>query len=228
MEIPSVPDPTAINIQPNKPSDGSTRLAENFDTFLTLLTTQLSNQDPLDPLDSNEFVAQLVSFSGVEQAINTNTKLDNLVRLLSSSQTAAAVGFLGTTVEAKGDTAPLANGEARYVYSLPTNAASTTIEIRDDQGNIVFTGGGDVAAGDHAYVWDGRDSAGVSLPDGNYSIAVSATDTLGNPIDATTRVSGRVTGVDTSSGAPVLTVNGAQVPFDDIVSVRETNPGATL
>ncbi len=227
MDIPSVPDPNAINIQPSK-SDSGTRLAEDFDTFLSLLTTQLANQDPLDPLDSNEFVAQLVSFSGVEQAINTNTKLDSLVGLLTTSQTAAAVGFLGTTVEAKGDTATLANGEATYIYNLPANAASTTIQIRDDQGNIVFTGSGEVAAGDHTYVWDGRDSNGTALPDGVYSISVTAKDSFGKPIDATTRISGRVTGVDTSSGSPVLTINGAQVPFEDIVSVRETDPGTAL
>lgn len=223
MNIPSVPDPNAINIQPRKPSGGSTGLANNFNTFLTLLTTQLSNQDPLDPLKSNEFVAQLVSFSGVEQAINTNTKLDSLVGLLSSSQTASAVGFLGTTVGAKGDTAPLADGAANYFYNLPTNAATVTVEIRNDQGDIVFSGDGDVAAGDHAYTWDGRNSAGVAQPDGNYSIAVSATDDSGKPIAATTRVSGRVTSVDTSSGTPVLTINGAQIPLGDIVSVRETN-----
>jgi len=228
MEIPSVPDPNAVNIQPSKPGGSGTRLAEDFDTFLTLLTTQLANQDPLDPLNSNEFVAQLVSFSGVEQAINTNTKLDSLVGLLTTSQAAAAVGFLGTTVEAKGDTAALANGEATYIYNLPGNAASTTIQIRDDQGDIVFSGGGAVTAGDHTYVWDGRDSSGNTLPDGNYSISVSATDSFGNPIDATTRVSGRVTGVDTSSGSPVLTINGVQIPFSDVVSVREADQNTTI
>ncbi len=220
--IPTVPDPNAVTIASSQPKSSGLRLSEDFDTFLTLLTTQLSNQDPLDPLDSNEFVAQLVSFSGVEQAINTNTKLDDLIGLLSANQTAAAVGLLGTTVDAKGDSATLANGEARYIYGLSANAASTTIEIRNDQGQLVYTGGGEVAAGEYTFVWDGRDNNGVSQPDGVYSITVTAKDARGDPVETSTRITGRVTGVDTSSGKPVLTVNGVEVPMDDVVSVRET------
>lgn len=222
--IPTVPDPNAVTVAPNQPKSSGLRLSEDFDTFLTLLTTQLSNQDPLDPLDSNEFVSQLVSFSGVEQAINTNTKLDDLIGLMSANQTAAAVGLLGATVDAKGDSATLANGEARYIYELSANAAATTIEIRNDQGQLVYTGSGEVAAGEHNFVWDGRDNNGVAQPDGTYSITVTAKDARGDPVETSTRISGRVTGVDTSSGTPVLTVGGVEVPMDDVVSVRESTP----
>ncbi|MFQ5785758.1 MAG: flagellar hook assembly protein FlgD [Alphaproteobacteria bacterium] len=201
-----------------------TSLAGDFDTFLTLLTAQLSNQDPLDPLNSNEFVAQLVSFTGVEQAVNTNTNLEKLVDLFTGNQAAAAVGYLGTTVEAKGNAAVLGNGSASFDYSLPENAAATDIVIQNAQGAVVFTGNGEPTAGEHSFVWDGLDDNGVQQPDGTYTITVTARDAAGAPITVETRMQGRVTGVDTLDGELTLIVNGVPVPFSDVISVRESDP----
>ena len=196
-------------------------LAINFDNFLTLLTTQLSQQDPLDPLDSNEFVAQLVSFTGVEQAINTNANIEKLIDLIKVVQSASAVGYLGTTIEAKGDTAMLADGEATYVYSLPETVATTSIVITNDQGEVVYVGEGETAAGEHSFVWNGRNNAGLPQPDGTYRISLSARDAEDNVVPVTTKISGRVTGVESAEGGLVLVVNGATVPFDHVISVTE-------
>src|SRR5437588_2979972 len=89
-------------------------LAGNFQTFLTLLTTQLKNQNPLDPLDTNQFTQQLVQFAGVEQQINMNTQLQSLVSLQQTAQNSQALGFVGKTVTVKGTTAPLTNGQAQW------------------------------------------------------------------------------------------------------------------
>src|SRR5258707_15764903 len=91
--------------------DGST-IAGNFKTFLPLLTTQLKNQDPLSPLDTNQFTSQLVSFSQVEQAINANSKLANLVSLQSTNQTISALPLVGHTIQYADNQGALVNGQA--------------------------------------------------------------------------------------------------------------------
>ncbi len=223
-----------MEVNPNLPAAtsiverGRTTLATNFDNFLTLLTTQLKNQDPLDPLDSNEFVAQLVSFTGVEQAINMNSNLELLISLFKVSQTASAVDYLGTTVEAKGDTTALAGGEAIYNYRLPESVTSTGVLITNDQGDIVFSGTGEIFAGDHVFVWDGRDKNGDVQPDGFYKISLSALDADDGIISVATTVSGRVTGIQSLDDGLVLVVNGVNVPFENIVSVVESDPQLTL
>ena len=196
-----------------------TTLAVDFDNFLTLLTTQLQHQDPLDPLDSNDFVAQLVSFTGVEQAVRSNANLEALIDLFKLSQSASAIGYLGTTIEAKGDTTMLADGKAVYLYRLPETAASTGIMITNDQGDVVFTGNGGTSAGEHVFAWDGRNNDGVAQPEGVYKISLSARDADGNIVPVTTMISGQVTGIETLESKLVLVVNGITVPFENVVSV---------
>ena len=107
-------------------TDGA-RLADDFDNFLTLLTTQLQHQDPMEPMDSNEFVNQLVSFTQVEQAIKSNKQLESLLSMQTASQAMGALNYMGRTVEATGDTGPLANGQAEFTYDLPSVAKKTTL-----------------------------------------------------------------------------------------------------
>ena len=130
----------------------SNRLAESFDNFLTLLTTQLQNQDPLEPLETNEFTTQLVQFTNVEQQIAANTKLEKLIGLTETAQLSAALDTLGKIIEAPGDTAALAAGEATWGYSLATTADSVSIEVFDDAGKRVATEIGETAAGAHTFV----------------------------------------------------------------------------
>lgn len=203
-----------------------TSLATDFDQFLLLLTTQLQNQDPLDPLDSNEFVQQLVSFSGVEQSIATNANLEILIALNMAAQAASAVGYLGTTVEASGDQIALVDGEARFVYTLSDNAASTSIVITNDAGENIFVGQGNITAGKHDFVWDGRDGSGSLQPDGIYKIKVSGFAPDETLLSIPTIIGGRVTGIETVDGGTRLTVNGIGVPIEEILSVIETPPPA--
>ena len=201
-----------------------TRLADDFDNFLILLTAQLANQDPLDPLDSNEFVAQLVSFTGVEQAVNMNTNLEQLISLFKSGQTANAVSYLGTTIEATGNSIRLADGAAPFQYSLPESASTASFIVSDASGQVVATGEGPTSAGDHEIIWDGTGVNGVTQPDGIYTVTVSARGAGDNLIPVATQISGRVTGVETVDGSILLTVNGVGVPIEDIISVVETTP----
>ncbi len=218
-------DVSLINGTPTSAAERSrTNLADDFDNFLLLLTTQLSHQDPLDPVDSNEFVAQLVSFTGVEQAVKTNSNLEKLLSLFGANQTTAAVGYLGTTVEAEGDTTRLAGGTARFHYSMAESAIETSIVITNDRGETVFVGKGDASAGDHTFVWDGRDDGGAVQPDGQYKISISAKKADDTRVPVTTTVAGRVSRVEVDDGKIFLTVNGIRVPIENIVSVTESDP----
>jgi flagellar basal-body rod modification protein FlgD len=199
-------------------------LADTFDTFLALLTTQLKHQDPLDPMETSEFTSQLVQFSGVEQSINTNKKLDQLVQLQTSSQLNSAVAFIGKTVEVVSDLLLLKDGAAKISYGLDRNAAHTIISITDQNGRAVRAIQGETAAGRHEFEWDGRDSNGVQVPDGVYGFSVIATDGDDETIDTIAASFGRVTGVEVVENAPRLNIGELGVPFDAVFAVRENEP----
>ena len=204
----------------------SATLANTFDTFLMLLTTQLQNQDPLDPMRSSEFTSQLVQFSGVEQAINTNKKLDQLVQLQVSNQLNSAVAFIGKTVEVISDLLLLKDGAAKISYGLDRKAANTIISITDQNGRVVRTVQGETDAGRHEFEWDGRDSKGVLVADDVYGFSVVATDGDDDTIDTIAASFGIVTGVEIVENAPRLNIGELGVPFDAVFAVRENEPSS--
>src|SRR6476469_8276707 len=116
-----------------------TTIANNFDTFLQLLTTQLKNQNPLDPLDTNQFTQQLVEFSGVEQQLKTNDLLGSLVTSATANRAASAAGYLGATITADGSTTTLADGKAQWTFSSAKPAAKATLTVVDSSGQTVYT-----------------------------------------------------------------------------------------
>lgn len=198
---------------------GKARLAQNFETFLTLLTTQLKNQDPLSPLDSNQFTEQLTQMTGVEQQLLTNELLQKLVDG-NNSGVADAVSLIGKKVRAVGDEAALKDGKASWVYNLDRAASVVKVEVLDANGRVVFVGSpGDNKAGDHAFTWDGRNSAGVKQPDGVYTLKVTAIDTAKQLIDAITYVEGVVTSVEQSDGQTLISVGGAKMPWTNVSSI---------
>ncbi len=207
-------------------SAAASSLADTFDTFLALLTTQLKNQDPLDPMKSSEFTSQLVEFAGVEQSINANKKLDQLVQLQVSNQLNSAVAFIGKTVEVISDLLLLKDGEAKISYGLDRNAAKTIISIVDQNGRVVRTVQGETSAGRHEFEWDGRDANGVQMTDDVYSFSVIATDGDEETIDTIAASFGIVTGVEVVENAPRLNIGELGVPFDAVFAVRENEPSS--
>jgi len=209
-----------------KPSDidagGAQSLADNFDTFLALLTTQLQNQDPLDPLKSEQFTEQLVQFTGVEQAIATNKRLDKLLDLQAANQLNGAVGYIGKTAEFSSDQLMLANGTADISYELDGNAAQTTINIVNSAGLVVRSIPGQTTAGRHTFTWDGTNGAGSQLTDGVYSFSVISVDRNGNTVKTETAAASKVTGVEIDDGVATLTIGQlGGVSFDRILAIRE-------
>jgi flagellar basal-body rod modification protein FlgD len=190
-----------------------TTLASNFDTFLTLLTTQLKNQDPLSPMDSSQFTQQLVQFSQVEQSINANQNLEQLITLTKARAGSDAVNYLGKTVTVTDGTAGLKSGQALWGYSLDSDSAATRLTIADSKGHTVYTGAGATTSGLHAFAWDGKDNVGNQLPDGTYTLSVAAQTPDGTTINTQVASQGVVDEVDLSGTEPMLRIGTLMVPL---------------
>ena len=203
-------------------TSGAGLLTQNLNTFLTLLTTQLQNQDPLSPLDTNQFTQQLVSFSEVEQQINTNTNLQTLISLQQTSQAVSALPLIGQTVRYNSSTAPLSNGQATFNYTLPSNAQQANLVITDANGQVDYVAPADTSAGPHSFTWNGQTTGGNAAPAGSYVLSVAATDANGNSITVPVTASGVVSGVSVQNNVATLNVNGISVPMTELVSVQQS------
>jgi flagellar basal-body rod modification protein FlgD len=196
-----------------------TTLAGNFQTFLTLLTTQLQNQNPLDPLDTNQFTQQLVQFAGVEQQLKTNDQLTSLVSLQQTAQSTQALGFVGKTAVVDGSTTNLVSSAATWNLSVPTNS-NVAITIANSTGQNVFSGTYPVTAGDNqAFAWDGKGNDGTQWPDGKYTMTATALDASGNPVAVSTQIRGVVNSVDLTQQPPLLSINGQTYTVNQIKSI---------
>jgi flagellar basal-body rod modification protein FlgD len=195
-------------------------LAGNFDTFLSILTTQLRNQNPLDPLDTNQFTEQLVQFSGVEQQLKTNQFLQALMTSSQNSTNINAVTYIGKEVTANGNESDLVNGKAAWAFNAEAVAADATITIKDAHGNVVYSENGSLAAGPGQFIWDGVGSDGIARPDGTYTITIDGKNLAGKSVGVSTKTVGIVTAVDLSGDEPVLTVGQNQIKLADVSSVK--------
>lgn len=200
-------------------------LADNFETFLTLLTTQLKNQNPLDPLDTNQFTQQLVQFAQVEQQLKSNDQLATLISVQQSMQTTQALGYVGHIVAIEGKTTTLVNGSAGWSFNA-TKPATATINIANAAGATVYSGSFSLQAGTQNFIWDGRDASGNTMPDGEYTLSITATDAAGSTVAVSTEIQGVVDSVDVSQIPPMLNVNGKDYTLDKIKRVvRYVAPG---
>jgi len=224
MAVESVRDP--VNGVPFKSSDSgsitdSASLADTFDTFLTLLTTQLQHQDPLNPMDTNEFTSQLVEFTNVEQAMLTNKKLESLIALQTELQLNAAVGYIDKKVGADGIILMLQDGESTITYDLGANASKVSVLIIDEQGKTVRTLDGETAFGHHEIVWDGLDENGNTLDDGLYGFLVTAIDADKKPVPLVQGTLGKVTGVKLSDGEVILEIGDLEIALSDVLTITQ-------
>lgn len=199
-------------------------IAGNFTSFLTLLTTQLKNQNPLDPLDTNQFTQQLVQFAQVEQQLKSNDQLATLVSLQQTAQTTQALGFVGATVAVDGSATQLTNSQAQWSFSV-TKPSTANVTIANSSGQTVYSGSYTVQAGMQNFKWDGRGNNGAQWPDGTYKISVTATDASGQSVGVSTEVEGVVDSVDLTQNPPVLSVNGQNFTLSQIK--RVTRPASS-
>lgn len=198
-----------------------TTIAGNFNTFLQLLTTQLKNQNPLDPLDTNQFTQQLVQFSQVEQQLNMNTSLSTLISLQQASQATSSVSLLGQTVTVSGATATMNSGKAAWSFASPS-AGSATINITDSTGATVYSGTTPIQSGAQTYTWNGVGTNGSQYTSGNYTMAITAKDASGQPITVSTDATGTVDSIDVTQNPPILTIGGQTYPLSQIKQVTRS------
>jgi flagellar basal-body rod modification protein FlgD len=213
---------TATNANGTGTSAGAiSDLSSNFSTFLTLLTTQLKNQDPTSPMDSSTFTQQLVEYSQVEQQIDTNTNLQTLITQGTTNASAVTTGYLGKNVSITNGNASLTNGTANWTYNLGTAAASSTLSVTNASGQVVYTGPGATTAGNNNFAWNGQDTNGNQLSDGTYKLAVTATDSNGAAITTSVASAGTVSQIDLTGTAPKLVIGNMEVGIGDVSVVSD-------
>ena len=204
-------------------------LSKNFNQFLSLLTTQMKNQDPLKPMDTAQFTSQLVQYSQVEQQINTNSTLNSILSQLQSNQALQAAGFLGDTAEVGANSFNYTRGTPVTLgYGFPRSASSVTVNIFDSNGGLVRTFDAPATPGRGTVDWDGKNNQGLPATNGGYSFTVTGSDSSGANMNASaTSVVGVVTDVQIVSGAAMVKINGLWHPLSDIVSLKPPAPAST-
>jgi len=188
--------------------------------FLMLLLEQLSHQDPLNPLDSTEFTAQLSQFSSLEELTNINSTLNDVLAFQHSMQNASVADLVGKTIKVDGNSTYLRD-RAEIHYELSHEASSVEVSVYDNSGKLVrLENVGPGAAGEQLYSWDGKDSSGTQLPEGSYTFQVEALDISGEPVNTATSASGTVTEVLFEDGLTFIVLNGnTKVNLSDIRSI---------
>jgi flagellar basal-body rod modification protein FlgD len=193
-------------------------VASNFQQFLTLLTTQLKNQNPLDPMDTNQFTQQLVQFAQVEQQLKQNEQLTTLVSLQKTAQSTSALEIVGHTVTVDGDTAPLSGNKAVWTLDVP-KVSTVSINLQDTTGQTVFSGQYTMNPGKQNFVWDGKDASGKQWPDGNYKMVLTATDAAGQAVSIKKEIEALVDSVDLTTDPPQLSIAGSNYSLDKVKRV---------
>ena len=188
--------------------------------FLRLLVAQLSAQDPLNPMDSTEFTAQLAQFSALEQMTNVNKTLEELVAAQQAMGNSSMISLIGKLVDIPGNSFEHTQGETtNLTYTLGGEAGSTKIEIYNSAGGLVNTLNGPGAEGSNLTTWNGLDSQGNPVTSGFYTFKIQATDASGKPVTAETFTTGLVTDVLFEEGGAFAVVNGQKLPAEQITRV---------
>lgn len=214
-------DAVSTNTATNRINAGSTMLASNFETFLSLLTAQLRNQDPLSPVDSNQFTAQLTQMAGVEQQLLTNELLKGMLAAQGSGGLANAATYIGKDATAAWSATKVKDGEATWSYELAANSASVRLQVVDGAGKVVWEGDApNKTTGVHDFTWDGGTEGQV------YSLKVVAKDAAGKALDAQVLTRGRITGVEMYDGEAFLTVGNSILPLSSVIALEESRTGA--
>jgi flagellar basal-body rod modification protein FlgD len=193
-------------------------LSANFGDFLKLLMTQLQNQDPSSPLDTNQFTSELVQFSSVEQQINTNTSLTKLIQLTQAGEIMQGSSMTGKRVTVDSDYLPLQNGKGTIQFTAPA-AEEVDIAIYSDSGVKLSESMLMATKGSNTWTWDGKTTSGTTLPDGSYKVAVTGANADGTTSALTFSVIGTATGVQSQSNGVQLQLGALSVDFSKVQAV---------
>lgn len=193
--------------------------------FVTLLLTEITNQDPTDPIDTAGMINSFSCLSQLAMAAKTNDYLEDIAQYSSSAGDASAVGFLGRTVSFGSKEITLSGATAATAaFTLESDASEATVTISDVNGNVVRTLAlGKISAGTNSFIWDGTNNSGAAAGDGTYTFTVSAADASGNAVSASSGGTATVTGVTYRNGAAYLVTDKATIPLRSITGVRASS-----
>jgi flagellar basal-body rod modification protein FlgD len=187
------------------------------DDFMKMLIAQLKNQDPLNPMDGKDFAAQLAQFSTVEQLMNMSTSLSGMSTSISGMNNAQMATLIGNEVIAQGNSITVNGAVSSLSYNLSGAIQKGTVKIYDSSGTLVKTLNlGNQNAGVNTLTWDSSD-----LESGNYTFDVSAMDKSGIAVPVTTTITGTISGVSYKDGTPYITVNGQDIAFSSVTSIKK-------
>lgn len=196
-----------------------TSLTNNFNSFLNLLLTQLQNQDPSSPMDTNQFTTELVQMSSVEQQITTNSSLTQLIQATQGMEMIQGSALTGQTVSVTSPQMPLQSGSGSIKFTTAA-AGPVAIQVTDSSGTDVKDATLTSSAGPNTWTWNGVDNAGTQLPDGAYTVTVK-TAGAGTATTIPFSVTGTATGVTTTGGAVNLQLGAVSVPFSAVTAVGQ-------
>ena len=194
-------------------------LAGNFSDFLSMLMTQLKNQDPTSPMDANKFTTELVQFSGVEQQINTNNSLTQLIQLTQSQQVLQSASIVGHQVSVTSDKLSLQNGAAGVAFTAPV-AGPVTISIANSAGAVVSQAQVSATQGSNQWRWDGQNAAGTHMPDGVYNVAVTSATSGQTAAALPFTVIGTATGITQNGTTLNLQMGSLSTAFANVTAVH--------
>ncbi|MDI1344579.1 MAG: flagellar hook capping FlgD N-terminal domain-containing protein [Pseudolabrys sp.] len=213
--VPATSTSSSTTTASTTPAVDNTMIASNFTTFLQLLTAQLKNQNPMDPLDTNQFTQQLVQFAQVEQQMKSNEQLTSLVALEKSASSTTALAYVGSTVVVDGSVTALTSSGATWSFNV-AKPSTASITIKDSTGQTAYTGTFAGTPGVMNFTWDGRGNDGKSWPAGNYTMSATAVDANNQSVGIATEVQAVVDSVDLTQDPPTLSVNGQNYTMDKI------------
>jgi flagellar basal-body rod modification protein FlgD len=202
-------------------SSGSNILGK--DDFLNLLVTQLRHQDPLSPMESAEFTSQLAQFSSLEQMSNVNSNLEVLQLYQASINNSQAVGFIGKTIKALGNTIGVVDSVADQIhFELDKDASDVIVQIYNSGNKLIKTiKPGGLNAGEQNVTWDGTDNDNNKVPDGTYTFKVIATDTDQKPVSVKTIITALVSGVAFKDNITYLLAGNQEIPIGSVFEVMD-------
>jgi flagellar basal-body rod modification protein FlgD len=208
MSLNTITSPTTSSAVAATSSAALSAISSNFNDFLTLLTTQLQNQDPSSPMDTSQFTSELAQFSGVQQQVDTNTNLTSLIQLAQGQNILQGSSLLGKQVDLNSTTLPLQQSAAHLDFTSPT-AQTALITIANASGQVVATQSAAAAAGSNGWDWNGQTSSGSIAPDGATT-----------PLTFTTRAT--VTGIASSTSGVNIEAGSTSISLADVTNVLAT------
>ncbi|PKU26003.1 flagellar hook assembly protein FlgD [Telmatospirillum siberiense] len=215
----SVTSTTSTTSTSTSTATAASSASASYNTFLTLLTTQLQNQDPLNPTNTDTFTSEMIQLSGVEQELAIEGQLETISTNLNTMTASNGLGYIGKTVTASGSTAPMQSGSAKWTYTLDSAASTVTLTVKDKDGTTVYSTTGDTTSGTHSFTWDGTTTDGATETSGDYTLSVAAKTANGTTVTTSTDLVGTVTGIDSSSGSTVLKVGDVDVSISNVDSI---------